>query len=67
MSSTGLFFVGAGLLFVFRPGAAARYPYNSTGNSPTGPEEDNHQLIRYVLAPILIGLGIAILFGIMAP
>ena len=55
MSSLGLFFVGAGFLFALRPSAAARYPDSTPGGQ---------QFVRYVIAPILIILGILLFLGI---
>ena len=55
MSSIGLFFVGAGLLFALRPSAAARYPDSAPGGQ---------RLVRYVAAPVLVVLGILLFLGI---
>lgn len=55
MSGLGLFFVGAGLLFVLRPGAAVRYP----DSDPSG-----QRLVRYVAVPVLVALGTPIALGI---
>ena len=55
MSGLGLFFVGAGLVFALRPSAAARYP----DSTPSG-----QRLVRYVVAPVLVVLGVLISLGI---
>ena len=55
MSRLGLFFVGAGLLFAFRPRTAARYPDSDL---------DGQRLVRYVAAPALAVLGLLIFLEI---
>ena len=54
MSGIGLFFIGAGLLFIFRPSAAARYP----NSAPCG-----RRLVQIVAAPLLVVLGVLIFLG----
>ena len=51
MRELGWFFVGAGLLFVLHPSAAARYPDS---------DPDGQRLVRYVGAPTLVFLGLLI-------
>ena len=52
MNGLGLFFVGAGLLFVLRPSAATRYPDS---------DPNDQRFVRYIAAPTLVVLGILIL------
>jgi hypothetical protein len=49
MSKLGLVFIGAGLLFMLRPSAAARYPDSDLAGQ---------RIVRYIAAPVLVVLGI---------
>lgn len=55
MSGLGYIFIGAGLLFALRPGAAAQYPDSTPGGQ---------RFVRFVAAPALVVLEVLIALGI---
>ena len=55
MSGLGFVFIGTGLLFAPRPGAAARYPDGSASGK---------QFVRFIAAPALIVVEVVTVLGI---
>jgi hypothetical protein len=55
MGGLGYVFIGAGLLLIRRPSAAARYPDSS---------DSGERFVRFVAAPTLVVIGVMIALGI---